>query len=154
MVVHRRVVLFLAFSVSAWVQWGPVVRAQVRTDTTIVANVELVQIPVTIFDDKGAVAAHLKKNDFRLFDDGIEQNILYFERERVPVSFVVLADLSSSMTRKIPFVQEAALSLLDSLEEHDQYRDEYSVLGIGSGPKYLCRSPLMSMILSVDYRYC
>ena len=52
MVVHRRVVLFLAFSVSAWVQWGPVVRAQVRTDTTIVANVELVQIPVTIFDDK------------------------------------------------------------------------------------------------------
>jgi len=42
-----------------------------------------VQVPVTIFDDKGAVAAHLKKNDFRLFDDGIEQNILYFERERV-----------------------------------------------------------------------
>ena len=28
MVVHRRVVLFLAFSVSAWVQWGAVVRAQ------------------------------------------------------------------------------------------------------------------------------
>jgi len=27
------------------------------------------------------------------------------------------------MTRKIPFVQEATLSLLDSLEEHDQYRD-------------------------------
>ncbi len=137
MVVHRRVVLFLAFSVSAWVQWGPVVRAQVRTDTTIVANVELVQIPVTIFDDKGAVAAHLKKNEFRLFDDGIEQNILYFERERVSVSFVVLADLSSSMTRKIPFVQEAALSLLDSLEEHDQYRDEYSVLGIGKRSKVL-----------------
>ena len=137
MVVHPRAVLFLAFSMSAWVQWGPVARAQVRTDTPIVANVELVQIPVTIFDDKGAVAAHLKKNDFRLFDDGIEQNILYFERERVPVSFVVLADLSSSMTRKIPFVQEAALSLLDSLEEHDQYRDEYSVLGIGKQSKVL-----------------
>ncbi len=107
MAVDRRGVLSLAFFVSAWVACVPAVRAQVRSDTTIVANVELVQIPVTIFDDKGAVAAHLKKNDFRLFDDGIEQNILYFERERVPVSFVVLADLSSSMTRKIPFVQEA-----------------------------------------------
>src|SRR2546421_11727473 len=137
MVVHRRVVLFLAFSVSAWVQWGPVVRAQVRTDTTIVANVELVQIPVTIFDDKGAVAAHLKKNDFRLFDDGIEQNILYFERERVPVSFVILADLSSSMTRKIPFVQEAALSLVDPLQEPQQDSDEYSVLSIGKRSKQL-----------------
>jgi Ca-activated chloride channel homolog len=137
MVVHRRVVLFLAFPVSAWVQWGPVVRAQVRTDTTIVANVELVQIPVTIFDDKGAVAADLKKSDFRLFDDGIEQKILYFERERIPVSFVILADLSSSMTRKIPFVQEAALSLLDSLEEQDRYHDEYSVLSIAKRSKLL-----------------
>lgn len=137
MVVDRRVVLFIALSVSAWVQCGPVARAQVRSDTTIVANVELVQIPVTIFDDKGAVAADLKKSDFRLFDDGIEQRILYFERERVPVSFVVLADLSSSMTRKIPFVQDAALSLLDSLEEQDQYHDEYSVLSIARRSKLI-----------------
>src|SRR3981189_530041 len=137
MAVDRRAVLSLAFFVSAWVAYVPAVRAQVRSDTTIVANVELVQIPVTICDDKGTVATSLKKSDFRLFDDGIEQNILYFERERVPVSFVVLADLSSSMTRKIPFVQEAALSLLDSLEEQDQYRDEYSVLGIGKRSKVL-----------------
>src|SRR6266550_3491832 len=81
-----------------------------------------------IGDDKGAVATGLKKSDFRLFEDGVEQDILYFERERVPVSFVILADLSSSMTRKIPFVQEAALSLLDSLQELDQHGDEYSVL--------------------------
>jgi Ca-activated chloride channel homolog len=137
MVVDRRVVLLLALSVSAWVQCCPVARAQMRTDTTIVANVELVQIPVTLFDDKGAVAADLKKNDFRLFDDGIEQRILYFERERIAVSFVVLADLSSSMTRKIPFVQDAALSLLDSLEEQDKYHDEYSVLSIAKRSKLL-----------------
>jgi Ca-activated chloride channel family protein len=41
------------------------------------------------------------------------------------------------MTRKIPFVQEAALSLLDSLEEQDQYRDEYSVLSIAKRSKLL-----------------
>src|SRR5207245_7898527 len=68
---------------------------------------------------------------------GVEQDILYFERERVPVSFVILADLSSSMTRKIPFVQEAALSLLDSLQELDQHGDEYSVLSIGTRSKLL-----------------
>jgi Ca-activated chloride channel homolog len=116
---------------------GRVAYAQVRAETPIVTNVELVQVPVTIFDDKGAVASGLKKSDFRLFEDGIEQNILYFERERVPVSFVILADLSSSMTRKIPFVQEAALSLLDSLQEQDQYGDEYSVLSIGTRSKLL-----------------
>lgn len=135
----NRVVRFLlVVLLYLWAAEGrPVAHAQMRADTSIVANVELVQIPVTIFDDKGAVASGLKKSDFRLLDDGIEQNILYFERERVPVSFVILADLSSSMTRKIPFVQEAALSLLDSLQEQDQDGDEYSILGIGTRSRLL-----------------
>jgi len=111
--------------------------AQMSVQGHIVANVELVQVPVIIFDDKGAVATSLKKSDFRLFDDGVEQNILYFERERVSVSFVILADLSSSMTRKIPFVQEAALSLLDPLQKPQQDGDEYSVFGIGRRSKQL-----------------
>ncbi len=135
---NRAVRFFLVLFVYLWAeQGGPVAWAQMRAQTPIVTNVELVQIPVTIFDDKGAVASGLKKSDFRLFEDGAEQDILYFERERVPVSFVILADLSSSMTRKIPFVQEAALSLLDSLQELDQYGDEYSILSIGTRSKLL-----------------
>ena len=133
----RTVVCFLAFYIFVGAKDRFFARGQERAPVRIIANVELVQIPVTIFDDKGAVATSLKKSDFRLFDDGIEQRILYFERERVPISFVVLADLSSSMTRKIPFVQDAALSLLDSLEDQDQYRDEYSVLSIGKRSKLL-----------------
>jgi Ca-activated chloride channel family protein len=116
-----------------WDMSTPVSRAQAR----IVANVELVQIPVIVFDDKGTVATNLKKNDFRLFEDGVEQRILYLERERVAVSFVILADVSSSMRSKIPFVQEAALSVLDPQEEEDQYSDEYSVLSIGTRSRRL-----------------
>lgn len=135
MATNRAAVFLLVYCISVGAQGASVARAQERSQAQIVANVELVQIPVTIFDDKGAVATDLKKSDFRLSDDGIEQRILYFERERVPVSFVVLADLSSSMTRKIPFVQDAALSLLDSLEEQEQYHDEYSVLSIAKRSK-------------------
>ena len=137
MAAKRASLFFLVCCMFIGAKNTPMVHGQSRAQTEIVANVELVQIPVTIFDDKGAVATGLKKSDFRLFEDGIEQRILYFDRERVPVSFVVLADLSSSMTRKIPFVQDAALSLLDSLEEQDQYRDEYSILSIGKRSKLL-----------------
>ena len=137
MAANRATLVFLACCMSIGAKDAPSVLAQSRAQAEIIANVELVQIPVTIFDDKGAVATGLKKSDFRLSEDGIEQRILYFERERVPVSFVVLADLSSSMTRKIPFVQDAALSLLDSLEEQDQYHDEYSILSIGKRSKLL-----------------
>lgn len=137
MAAKRASLFFLVCCVFIGAKDASVVQAQSSAQTQIVANVELVQIPVTIFDDKGSVATGLKKGDFRLYEDGIEQRILYFERERVPVSFVVLADLSSSMTRKIPFVQDAALSLLDPLEEQDQYHDEYSVLSIGKRSKLL-----------------
>jgi Ca-activated chloride channel family protein len=133
----RAVVFLLAFCLLIMEGSAPLAHPQTRAQARIVANVELVQIPIIIFDDKGAVASGLKKSDFRLFDDGVEQNIVYFERERVPVSFVILADLSSSMTRKIPFVQEAALSLLDPLQESQHESDEYSVLGIGKRSKQL-----------------
>jgi VWFA-related protein len=130
-------VFLVAACAMIWEASTPVSRAQAHAPVRIVANVELVQLPVIVLDDKGTVATILKKSDFRLFDDGVEQRILYLERERVAVSFVILADVSSSMRNKIPFVQEATLSLLDSEEEQNQYSDEYSVFGIGTRSKRL-----------------
>jgi VWFA-related protein len=137
MIIRHEVVLSIIACVCASAGCTPIALAQARAQARIVTSVELVQIPVAIFDEKGAVATNLAKGDFRLFDDGVEQNVLYFERERVPVSFVIVADLSSSMTRKIPFVQDAALSLLNPLQEQDQYGDEYSILSIGKRAKRL-----------------
>jgi len=128
--------LFLALYLFVCLRSGPVAQSPARMDQRIVANVQVVQVPVIVFDEKGAVATNLKRDDFRLLDDGVVQQIQYFGRERVPVSFVILVDLSSSMTHKIPFVQEAALSLLDERQE-DRNQDEYAVLGIGSRAKRL-----------------
>src|SRR3954454_17317147 len=72
--------------------------AIVQSKSAIVQDVELVQIPVIIFDNKGAVATDLDKSNFRILEDGVEQKILYCEREREPVSFVIAADVSQSMT--------------------------------------------------------
>src|SRR6267142_348837 len=129
--VHQFLALGLSLGASVSTQ------AQARPPVQINTNVQLVQVPVIVFDDKGGVASDLKKDDFRLFEDGVEQRILYCERERESVSFVILDDLSSSMTRKIPFVQEATLSVLDSDEQQERYRDEFSVYGIASRAKNL-----------------
>ena len=130
LIVTKRVVLLLCVLYGyLWLR-APIAHAQARVRTTIVSNVELVRIPIIVFDDKGAVATDLKKSDFRLFEDGVEQQILGLGRERVAVSFIVLADVSSSMVRKIPFVREAALSLLAPPEPDDRNWDEYSVLSV------------------------
>src|SRR5262249_27063490 len=133
----RAATLYVVFVTFAFPKYTSFAETQERARVRIVANVELVQLPVLVFDDKGVVASNLQKSDFRLFDDGVEQKILYLERERVPVSFVILADLSSSMTRKIPFVQEAALSLLDPSGQEEQSRDEYSIFSVGKHSKQL-----------------
>jgi Ca-activated chloride channel family protein len=128
MAVNRGLFLFLAAGSLVCPARGPV--GQSRPDVRIVTSVELVQIPVTVFDDKGSVATNLNKSDFLLLEDGVEQQIMSCERERQPVSFVVLDDLSSSMTEKIPFVQEATLSVLDPDQPQVPLRDEFSVFGV------------------------
>jgi Ca-activated chloride channel family protein len=135
MAISRGASLLFVVSVLAFNAREPA--AQSRPPARILKDVELVQIPVIVFDDKGTVATNLSRDDFRVLDDGVEQQLLYCERERESVSFVILADVSSSMTKKIPFVQEAALSVLDPNPLQDQYRDEYSVFGIETHPKRL-----------------
>jgi Ca-activated chloride channel family protein len=108
------------------------ISAQTQPNVRIVTEVDLVQIEVTVFDAKGAIATDLEKGDFSLSEDGVEQRILYCEKERASASFVILADLSSSMTKKIPFVQEATLSVLDPVAPQDKYPDEFSVFGVAT----------------------
>jgi len=136
---RNNAVACLAFLTIVFGIFSPMASAQVRARSPLRTNVELVEIPVVVFDDKGAIATNLKKNDFRILEDGVEQRILSCERERVPVSFVILADVSSSMTGKIPFVQEATLSLLEPPEEREgpEFIDEYSVLSIETRVKQL-----------------
>jgi VWFA-related protein len=135
---RRRGWVFIAFFCGlVWATVARVARTQTRVETRIVSNVDLVRVPFIILDNKGQVATNLKKTDFRLFEDGVEQRILSLDTHRVPVSFVVLADLSSSMTRKIPFVQDAALSLLDPVQQPGKEWDEYSVLSISTRSRLL-----------------
>lgn len=103
---------------------------QTRVPLRIVSNTDLVQLAVLVFDEKGSVATNLSKKDFRIVEDGEEQSIINCERERVSVSFVIVADVSSSMTSKIPFVQQAALDLVEPPDQQQGYTDEFSVLGI------------------------
>ena len=61
------------------------------------AAVSEVIVPVTVTDDKGRFVTNLKKEDFKLFDEGKEQNITFFTAERnQPVVVGYLIDLSNT----------------------------------------------------------
>jgi VWFA-related protein len=55
-------------------------------------SVNQVIVPVTVKDGSGRLVADLKRDEFRIFEDKIEQRIAYFSNEAFPLSMVVLID--------------------------------------------------------------
>lgn len=58
----------------------------------IVARTDLVIVPVTVKEGHGDLVADLTKDDFRVFDDDVEQQIILFDANAFPLSAVVLVD--------------------------------------------------------------
>jgi len=65
---------------------------QSEARTKINVNSDLVVLPVTIKDRYGNLVPDLQREEFRIFDDNIEQSIDVFTSEAIPLSLVVLID--------------------------------------------------------------
>ncbi len=61
------------------------------------SSVDLVQVWVTVTDAEGRLVTGLTRDDFAIFEDGLQQPISHFSDERVPVSVGMLVDASDSM---------------------------------------------------------
>ena len=86
----------------------------VRVDTT------LVTVPVSITDRSGRYIVDLRKEDFRLFEDGVEQQIAYFATVDKPFTVVLMLDTSASTWSKLSRIKEAALAFVGQLRPDDQ----------------------------------
>jgi VWFA-related protein len=62
------------------------------TRARIVSRTELVLVPVTVKDTVGRLIGDLRREDFRVFDDGVEQQIVLFSSDPFPLSAVILID--------------------------------------------------------------
>ncbi len=62
----------------------------------------------------------LKKEDFMLYEDGVKQVITHFSQNKLPVSVVILLDVSGSVWPYIQELREAALSALQQLKAEDE----------------------------------
>jgi VWFA-related protein len=87
---------------------------------TVVEHVNRVVLWLSATDKKGNFITDLAQEDFRVFEDGREQQILEFYREDRPIRMAILLDSSGSMKEKLPEVHDAAASFVDTLREEDQ----------------------------------
>lgn len=91
------------------------------TDDEDVVKVEtnLITIPVSVFDRNGLYIPNLGKADFKIFDNGAEQEIAYFGTSDKPFTVVLLLDTSPSTEFKIEEIQQAAIAFVDQLKAQD-----------------------------------
>ena len=84
-------------------------------------KVDLVLVPVTVFDAMQHPVTELSKQDFALFEDQKRQQIQYFSAEAEPVSIALLIDVSKSMTDKIDTEKAAILEFFKNADPQDEY---------------------------------
>lgn len=83
-------------------------------------DVNLVVLPVTVVDKHGQFVNTLQAKNFRVYEDGVEQQLAVFRREDIPVTMGLVIDNSGSMSDKRARVNEAALTLVQSSNPDDE----------------------------------
>ncbi len=95
-------------------------QTETNDETTIRVDTTLVTIPVSVLDRNGKYVPHLTKQDFRVYEDGVEQEIADFAAIETPFNVVLLLDTSRSTRFKIEEIQRAAMAFVEQLRPHDR----------------------------------
>jgi VWFA-related protein len=116
--------LFEILLLAAFLQFAAPSRAQEQgaSDIPVVrVNVQLVQVDVQVLDKKtGRPVGSLSKEDFELYEDGKRQRIAELSRDRLPLSVVLLFDLTFSVQPVLKPLAAGAREALLHLKPEDE----------------------------------
>ena len=109
---------------------GPV---EVGDDEIINVNTTLVTMPVSVRDRDGKYIPNLAKEDFRIYEDNVEQQVAYFAATEKPFTVALVLDTSGSTRNRMNEIQDAAIAFVNQLRPEDRvmvvtFDDQISVL--------------------------
>ena len=88
-------------------------------DEVLRIETNLITVPVSVFDRNGLYITGLRQQDFKIFEDGVEQDVAYFGMTDKPFSVILLIDTSPSTAYKIEEIHQAAIAFVENLEPQD-----------------------------------
>src|SRR5688572_542572 len=89
-------------------------------ETAIKVDTNLITIPVSVFDRNGLYIPNIQQNEFKIFEDGVEQEIAYFGTSDKPFTVVLLLDTSASTRYRIDEIRAGAKAFVDQLKPQDR----------------------------------
>ena len=109
-------------------------------DEVVRVDTDLVTIPVRITSKEGRPVPDVKKSEFKIFENGVEQTIDYFSNEEQPFTVALMLDMSYSSVFKLQEIQDAAFAFVRQLRPQDRvmivaFDEKVQVLCEASGDK-------------------
>lgn len=98
----------------------PTPKEEINPGDVISVTTTEVMLPVTVRDESGRLANDLKRDDFRVFEDGREQPLSDLALRQVPVDVVLMVDASSSVASNLDDFRRAADGFAERLTVDDR----------------------------------
>jgi Ca-activated chloride channel family protein len=106
----------IAVTLDAWaLSWSPSNVAAIRVDSN------LVLVPIAVTDNRNRLFPALQIGSFRVFEDGIEQQVSSVSSGDVPISVGVVFDTSASMKTKLEMARRAVTQFLKTTNPEDEF---------------------------------
>ena len=94
---------------------------KIKPGEGIKVDVNLALVNVTVTDPLNRLVTGLEKENFRVYEDGVEQEVVTMSSEDVPVSIGLIFDMSGSMSDKVDKARQAAVQFMRTANPLDQF---------------------------------
>jgi Ca-activated chloride channel family protein len=93
---------------------------EVDEGSIVLVSTSLITVPAVVMDRNGRYIPNLKKEDFRIYEDGVEQNVAYFASVERPFTVALMLDVSGSTQSQLAQIREAANTFVNRLRSNDR----------------------------------
>jgi len=99
---------------------SPEPEAEFEENDTVRVSTNLITVPAEVMDRSGRYIGNLRKEDFRIFENGVEQQLAYFASVEQPFTVALLLDVSGSTHTRLQAIRTAANEFIKRLRPNDR----------------------------------
>jgi len=117
-------------------------------EEVIRVETDLIMVPTRITDRSGKSVGNIKRQEFKIYENGVEQEVAYFAVENQPFTVALVLDMSYSSVFKLSDIQFAAYEFINQLKPEDKVM----VVAFDEKPHVLCEptNNRMALKLAID----
>ncbi len=98
----------------------PAAEPEVAENDVVRVSTNLITVPAEVMDRSGRYIGNLRQEDFRIFENGVEQQVSYFASIEQPFTVALLLDVSGSTQSQLQAIRLAANAFIKRLRPNDR----------------------------------